>query len=303
MYSGHITYSAMNDRERIVWPDGARLALWLAVNVEHYEFAAPHNPYRTAWSRIPQPDVHEYGQREYGSRVGFWRLLDLLKKYDVRGTASLNLAVMDHFPEIRDAMLEHNWALMSHGIYNTQYLFGMSEEEERAFYQQSIELLRHHTGKALKGMLGPAFSATPRTPDLMAEAGLTYQADWFLDDQPFPLNVRSGQMIMMPYGREINDSFLSATGEFVQACKDQFDTLYSESAEGGRVMCIALHPFITGQPHRARELATVLDYILSHQDIWVTTADDIANYYLDHYYHDAVKRLASAGTSAGMELS
>ena len=303
MYSSHITYSAMDERERIVWPDGARLALWLAVNVEHYEFVAPHNAYRTAWSRVPQPDVHEYGYREYGNRVGFWRLLDVLKDYGVRGTASLNLGVMDHFPEIRDAMLEQHWALMSHGIYNTRYLFGMSEDEERAFYQESIELLRRHTGKTLKGMLGPAFSATERTPDLMADAGLTYQADWFLDDQPFPLNVRSGQMIMMPYGREINDSFLSATGEFVQACKDQFDTLYSESAKGGRVMCIALHPFITGQPHRARELANVLDYILSHQGIWITTADDIADYYLDHYYHGAVNRLRGAGTSTRMKPS
>jgi peptidoglycan/xylan/chitin deacetylase (PgdA/CDA1 family) len=105
---------------------------------------------------------------------------------------------------------------------------------------------------------------------------------------------------MSPYGREINDSVLSATGEFVQACKDQFDALYAESDEGGRVMCIALHPFITGQPHRIHELKDVLDYILSHQGVWATTADDIADYYLDHYYRSAVDRLGGAGTRTQM---
>ena len=297
MYSSYITYSAADDRERIEWPGRARVALWIAVNVEHYEFVARPNPYRVVWSRVPQPDVFEYGSHDYGNRAGFWRLLEVFDHHKIRGTASLNLAVMDHFPEVRDAMVNRDWALMSHGVYNSSYLFGVSAEEERAFYRDSIERLHRHTGKKLKGMLGPAFSATAETPDLMAEAGLIYQADWFLDDQPFPLNVRSGSLIAMPYGREINDSFLSATGEFVQACKDQFDVLYEEGAEGGRVMCIALHPHITGQPHRVRDLFDALEYILAHKGVWATTADDIADFYLENYYDAALARLR--GTMKG----
>jgi len=174
----------------------------------------------------------------------------------------------------------------------------MDENEERAFYQDTIETLKRHTGKQLKGMLGPAFSATPSTPELMADAGLIYQTDWFIDDQPFPINVKNGKLVGVPYSKEINDAQLfgiphSYEGDyFLQICKDQFDVLYEEGAESGRVMHIALHPFYFGQPHRIHYLERALDYILSHDEVWVTTADEIAEHYISHYYDATIAQLA-----------
>lgn len=285
---GRVDYSPIVDRPPIRWPDGARLALWVAPNVEHYEYTPPFDGNRNPWPRTPYPDVQQYSYRDYGNRVGFWRMLEVLDAYQTQCTVSLNLAVLEHFPEIRDAMVERDWDYMSHGIYNTRYLNTCSQEEERAFYADCVETLKRHTGKDLKGMLGPAISATDYTPDLMAEAGLVYHTDWVHDDQPVPIRVDSGRLISVPYSFELNDSPVFARhfeGEyFVDMCKAQFDTLYAEGAESGRVMCIALHPFLFGQPHRIRYLDEILDYVGSHSSVWHTTADAIAEYYLEHYY-------------------
>ena len=300
---GYVTYSPIIDRPKIQWPNNARVAFWTAPNIEFYEYLPPVNKYREPWPRVPHPDVMHYSARDYGNRAGFWRMLEAFDHYQIRATASINVAVLDHFPEIRDAMVERDWDFMSHGVYNTRYLYGMSEEEERAFYEDTIETIRRHTGKQLKGMLGPAFTATPNTPTLMAEAGLIYQVDWFFDDQPFPINVPKGKLVGVPYHREINDAFLlsqtsSWEGDhFLRVCKDQFDVLYEEGAESGRVMCLALHPFLVGQPHRIRYLDEALGYILSHEGVWAATADEIAEYYIANYYDQVMADLQAKAQS------
>jgi peptidoglycan/xylan/chitin deacetylase (PgdA/CDA1 family) len=295
-----IDYSPIVDRPPLKWPNGARVAVWVAPNVEHYEFEPPPSRYRVPWPRVPQPDVMHYGYRDYGNRVGFWRMLEVFDQYKVRGTVSLSIALLEHFPEVGRAMVERDWAFMSHGLYNTRYLFGATVEEERAFYRDCIETLRRHTGKQLKGMLGPAFSATMNTPDLMAEAGLVYHVDWFVDDQPFPIKVKNGRLVGVPYSREINDALLFSNpggfeGEyFLEIAKRQFDVLYEEGAESGRVMCIALHPFLIGQPHRLKYLADTLEYITRHEGVWMATADEIAEHYLTHYHDAEMARLNPA---------
>jgi allantoinase len=294
-----VDYSPIIDRPRITWPGGARVALWVSPNVEHYEYLPAATGGRNPWPRTPHPDVQQYSYRDYGNRVGFWRMLEVLDEFKIRCTTSLNLAVLDHYPQIRDAMVERDWDFMSHGVYNTQFLNSYTEEQEREFYRDSIETLKRHTGKRLKGMLGPGISATERTPDLMAEAGLIYHADWWHDDQPVPIKVKKGRLISMPYTIELNDGILFRNhfeGEhFIEICKAQFDQLYEEGAEGGRVMCIALHPFATGQPHRSRHLYRVFEYILKHSGVWQTTADEIAEHYLAHCYDQAVEDARRTG--------
>ena len=298
------SYSPIIDRPVIRWPNDARVALWVAPNIEHYEFLPPHNDYQDPWPRVPHPDVMSYAQMDYGNRIGFWRLLEVFDRYDIRCTPSLNVAILEHYPEIRDAMLQRNWDYMSHGIYNTQYLFGMSEEEERAFYQDTSDTLMKYTGKRLKGMLGPAVTNTERTPELMAEAGLIYHADWFHDDQPFPLNVHSGRLISMPYTMETNDAatylFYGAfrAEYFNQIIKDQFDMLYQQGAHSGRVMCIALHPNLMGQPFRIGYLDDAFAYIKSHDGVWYATADEIAEYYMTNYYDQVVAYVAAKNGTA-----
>ena len=297
-----VDYSPIIDRPVIKWPNGARVALWISPNVEHYEYMPDFDGVRNPWPRTPYPDVLQYSYRDFGNRVGFWRMLEPLDKYNIKCCVSLNLAVLEHFPEIGQAMVERDWDFMSHGIYNTRFLNTYTEEQEREFYRDTIATLKQHTGKQLKGMLGPAISGTPDTPDLMAEAGLIYHTDWMHDDQPVPIKVKSGRLISVPYSIELNDSGLFRDNHyeadyFAQICKDQFDRLYQEGAESGRVMCIALHPFLIGQPHRIKYLDDILGYIMGHDAVWQTTADEIADYYLANYYDQAVdhaKRLNQA---------
>jgi peptidoglycan/xylan/chitin deacetylase (PgdA/CDA1 family) len=298
------TYSAIIDRPKLRWPGNARVAFWVSPNVEFYEYEPPPSSFRNQWPRVPHPDVLHYSYRDYGNRVGFWRMLEVFDQYKIRGSVSLNMAVLEHFPEIRDAMVARNWDYFTHGIYNTRYLFGMTPDEERAFYRDNIDTLYRQTGKRLKGMLGPAFSSTTNTPELMAEAGLTYQVDWFHDDQPFPLNVKSGKLISLPYTRELNDSVLFNAPSleadyFAQICKDQFDAMYEEGVETGQVMCVSLHPFLIGQPHRLRYFAEIVDYVLSFEGVWNTTSDEIADYYLANCYDEVVAHLAGAPSARG----
>lgn len=290
-----VRYLPITDRPRIRWPHDARVALWIAPNVEHYEFLPPRDPQRNTWTRSPHPDVQGYSYRDYGNRVGFWRMTEVLDRFGVVATASTNLAVFDHYPEVGAAMVERGWEIMSHGIYNTRYISSIDETDERAFYIECIEALRSHTGQQLRGMLGPAVSNTAATPDLMAEAGLIYHADWFHDDQPVPLATRSGQrLVSVPYSMELNDVPVFTQhhdpDEFVAMAKAQLDVLRREADDdaGGRVMCVALHPYLMGMPHRVDGLAAMLDYLMSHDDVWQTTASQIAQHYLDHHYDDFV---------------
>lgn len=289
----YVAYSPIVDRPPVRWPNGHRVALWVSPNLEHYEYL-PAPSVADAWARSPHPDVMMYGYRDFGNRVAFWRMLEVFDAHDVRATVSLNVAVLEHYPEIRDAMIARDWEYMSHGVYNTRPLFGMGVDEERAFYRYTANMIQRHTGKTLKGMLGPAFSATPNTPWLMAEAGLTYQVDWFIDDQPFPISVDTGRLCGVPYSRLLNDSLVFLFGaqegeDFVQMCKDQFDVLYEEGATSGRVMCLALHPYLIGQAHRIKYLDEVLAYILSHEGVWATTADEIADWYLAHHHDEHLR--------------
>ncbi len=286
-----VRYLPIVDRPRIRWPNDARVALWIAPNVEHYEFLPPRDAQRNTWTRSPHPDVQGYSYRDYGNRVGFWRMAEVLDRFGVVATASTNLAVFDHYPEVGAAMVERGWEIMSHGIYNTRYISSIDETAERAFYIECIEALRSHTGQQLRGMLGPAVSNTAATPDLMAEAGLIYHADWFHDDQPVPLATRSGQrLVSVPYSMELNDVPVFTqhfdTDEFVAMAKAQLDVLRREADDGagGRVMCVALHPYLMGMPHRVDGLAAMLDYLMSHDDVWQTTASQIAQHFIDHHY-------------------
>ena len=292
-----VDYSPIIERPIIKWPNGARIALWISPNVEHYEYLPDFDGNRNPWPRTPYPDVQQYSYRDYGNRVGFWRMLEPLDKYNIKCCVSLNMAVLEHFPEIAEAMIQRDWDFMSHGIYNTRFLNTYSQEQEREFYRDCIDTLRRHTGKQLKGMLGPAISATAATPDLMAEAGLIYHTDWVHDDQPVPIKVKSGELVSVPYSIELNDSSVLRDNHyegdyFARICKDQFDRLYEEGAESGRVMCIALHPFLIGQPHRIKYLDDILSYIMGHDGVWQTTADEIAEYYIANYYDQVVDHTA-----------
>ena len=244
-------YAPIAGRPKIRWPGGARLAFWVCPNVGYYEYLPPHNPHRNPWPRTPHPDPRMYGYRDYGNRIGFWRLAETLSRHGVRASASVTTSVFEHLPEITKAMVDLDWDFILHGVYNTRDIYDLTEAEEREYYKRGKEQTFQATGKHLKGVFGPAQSKTPRTLDLLAEAGFVYHCDWFHDDQPFPLNVSKGKLISLPYSLEINDAGIHAPFDsetFFRMICDQFDTLYEEGLESGRVMCIAMHPYEMGRP-------------------------------------------------------
>ncbi len=278
-----IAYSAAPERTPLRWPDGARVALWAAPNIEHYEYQPQKIRVRNPWPRMPHPDILGYGLRDYGNRVGVWRLMEVFDRYRLRCTVSLSSAVLQMYPQIAQAMLERSWELMSHGLYNTRYHWNLSEDEERAAIAECQEIHQRVAGKPFEGWFSPAASNTLHTPDLVAEAGIRYLCDLYHDDQPTPVNVRQGTLFSLPYSMEINDSICWRRGmegpAFAQKICDEFDTLYAEGATHGKVMNIAVHPFIMGQPHRIEHLARALEYVLSHSGVWCATGSQIIDWY------------------------
>lgn len=289
-----IPYSPIIERPPITWPGGARVAVWFAPNVEHTELLPPPSGSMDPWPRVPHPDVQQYAFHDYGNRVAFWRMLRMFDDLGITCTVSLNLGVLDHFPEITEAIVSRRWAVMCHGLYNTRYLYGRSDEEVREFLEACQEIYgRHVPGGRLRGMLGPAVTVTENTADVMVSCGFQYHVDWIHDDQPFPLRVDGGRLISLPYTFELNDGPLlkgpTEGPEYLAMCKAQFDRLYAEGETSGRVMCLAVHPFRIGQPHRARYFRELLEYIASHDGAWLTTADEIAAHYLENHYDAALR--------------
>ena len=176
-----------------------------------------------------------YGVRDYGNRVGLWRMFEVMDHFGIRCTSSLNLAVFDHYPQILEAHEKRKWDVMAHGLYNTRYHWNMAEDAERAAIEQCVESYRRHTGRQLAGWFSPAATFTHNTPDLVAEAGIKYYCDWYHDDQPFPIRVRSGSLITIPYQMDINDAMTYRhaieAAEFAQMVTDHFDCVYAEAAQ------------------------------------------------------------------------
>jgi peptidoglycan/xylan/chitin deacetylase (PgdA/CDA1 family) len=281
-------YSPIIARPKLEWPNGARVAFWVGLNIEHYEIDKPSTSIFGGTAGL-QPDPLNYGWRDYGPRVGIWRMMDVLDKYRMRASVLLNSDVCERYPQIIDAGVKRKWAWLAHGKNNSIFEAGMTLEQERAYLGEVVQTISKATGQQPRGWLGPALTETFNTPEVLAELGLSYLLDWCNDDQPFPLHVKAGRMISVPYSIEMNDVSLflgkSLSGaDFAQMVMDQFDVLYEEGARSGRVMCLALHPFIVNQPFRHKYLDKALEYIAGHEQVWLATSDEIADWYFEHGY-------------------
>lgn len=297
---GLYDYWAYDNRPKIRWPGDAKLAFWVAPNIEYYELDPEPNPHRKAWPR-PMPDVNGYATRDYGNRVGHVRLMRVLDKYGVRGSISLSTALCEHHPEIIEMCKERDWEFFSHGIYNTRYTYGMDEAQEREMIQDAVDTIAKHTGQQCSGYLAPALTHTEITMDLFSEAGGIYTCDLFHDDQPTPVHVRSGKkFVSVPYSLEMNDTIVYVVNKieprrYGEMLKANFDRLYAEAQDSGVVMCIPLHAYQVSHPHRLKVFEEALEYITGHSDVWVTTGREIAEYYIDNYYDQACASIAGQG--------
>lgn len=291
-------------RPRVRWPDGKKLAFWIAPNIEFYELNPPPNPKRKPWPR-PNPDIVGYSQRDYGNRVGHWRLMELMDRYGLRGSISLSIGLIDHHPEIIDACRERKWEFFSHGIYNTRYSYEMDEAQERAVIEDSIKSIMDATGQRVRGYLAPALTHTERTLDLIAEYDFWYTCDLFQDDQPQPIKTKSGKLVSMPYSLEVNDvitygALRMSPDRYADVLKRHFDQLLEEGEASGTVMCIPLHAYLVAQPHRIRPFEEALKHIAGHaDDVWFTTAAEIAAHYRSQYWDQTLADIETRGLKTG----
>jgi len=276
-------FSPIVDRPPLRWPNGARVALWVIPNIEHFLFDRPSTSVTMATIGMV-PDVLNYSWRDYGVRVGIWRLMDVMEKHGVKGTVALNSEVCAKYPRIIEAGNKLAWEWMGHGTNNSTMINKQPEDEERALIKQVVDTIAKATGRKPRGWLGPALTESHRTLDILAENGIDYVGDWVNDEQPYPMRVKSGQMFSLPYSIEINDipAFLEmrrSGEEFARMICDQFDGLYEDGAKSARVMAICLHPFLIGHPHRSKYFDQALAHIRKRQDVWLATGAQIVDAY------------------------
>ncbi len=274
-------------RKKIKWPNGARIALWVGPNIEYFHIDKPIRGHGGAHV----PDVPGYTLRDYGSRVGVFRLMEVLDKYGIRASVLLNADVCEHHPAIIEEGKKRNWEWLGHGLTNSVAMTDYPPEEERRIIREVKETITAAVGKAPKGWLGPGLGETFDTPDHLAAEGFEYICDWGCDDQPTPMRVKSGRMIVVPYELGINDIRVfirenHSPEDYYRMLCDQFDTLYREGEQGGKVFPIPLHPFVIGLPFRIKYLDKALEYMCSHEGVWRATGWEIADWYYRHYYED-----------------
>ncbi|ASO21152.1 peptidoglycan/xylan/chitin deacetylase (PgdA/CDA1 family) [Actinoalloteichus hoggarensis] len=273
-------YSPITERPPIIWPDGAKVACYVGLNVEHYLLDRPSTSIFAGTAGLT-PDPLNYGWRDYGPRVGVWRTIESLDRHGIRASVLLNSDVCARYPQIITAGRDRGWAWLAHGRNNSLLQADMSREEERAQLTEIVDTITEATGTRPRGWMGPALTETFETPALLAELGLGYVLDWCNDDQPYRLNV--GDLLSVPYSVELNDVMLfsrnTSGAEFVQIVKDQYEQLRADSRHSGRVMALALHPFVINQPFRHRYLDEALGWLADQSDIWLTTSDEIAEHY------------------------
>lgn len=274
-------HSPIVDRPPLTWPGGKRLAFYVAVNIEHHQLDHPSTSLFPGTAGLV-PDPLNHGWRDYGPRVGIWRMIRALDEFGLRASAMLNSRVCREYPRIIEAGLERGWAWVAHGRDNSTLQQHVPAEQEAQYLAEVVTEIERATGRRPRGWLGPALTESPRTPQLVADLGLDYLLDWCNDDQPYRLNV--GGLLSVPYAIELNDlSLFNGKGftgpQFRDAVIDQFDQLRADSADGGRVMALCLHPFVVNQPFRHKYLVQALEHVAAHSDVWFTTTDEIAEHY------------------------
>ena len=263
-------FRAIADAPKITWPNGARVAVWVIPNVEHFHLEIGS----------PAPDVRNFSRRDYGNRVGLWRLMEVLTRHKIRGTVALNAEIGIYYPRIMQAMIDLDWELMGHGLTNSKIMSGLEIDAERKLILDTRKVIEDW-GRKMHGWLGPGLTETFNTPDLLKESGVEYVADWVNDDLPYRFN---NGLYSIPYSIELNDMPLFnnpsiSIDDFKRRICDSFDVLYAEGAANGRVLGIALHPFLIGAAHRIKYLDEALQYIAGHEKVWFATGDEIIKAY------------------------
>ena len=278
-----LDYSAIIDRPELKLPDGARMVVWTIVNVEVLDSTKPQP--RTVITPpaggSPIPDVPNWAWHEYGNRVGFWRLKEVLDTFEVPTTLALNGLVCKVYPRIAEEAMKANWEFMGHGY---SQLSMQKVENERLDICKTRDVIEDFTGRRPRGWLGPALTETDETVDILKEEGFDYVADWVLDDQPVELRTRAGNIVNIPYTQETNDVAMMLiqhhkASEYADRALDQFETFYEDSLKQPRVMALPCHPYIVGVPHRIKYFRKIFETIRRKPGVLFWTGSQILDWY------------------------
>jgi allantoinase len=278
-----IAYSAIGERPPLKLPDGARMAVWIIVNVEEWDPTQPMP--RTVLTPpaggSPMPDVPHWAWHEYGNRVGFWRFVEVFDALAVPAVLAINGSALSAYPPIVRAAVEREWEFIGHGFTQRNL---QKVKNERADIRKTRELILKATGRPPRGWLGPGLTETWETPDLLVEEGYDYVADWVLDDQPVWLKTRTKPLLNIPYTQECNDVAMMLiqhhkASEYSDRALDQFEQIYADAAKSARIMALVVHPYIMGAPHRLKYFRRVLEFVRNKNDVKFWTGEQIADWY------------------------
>ena len=282
----HHEWSPISTRGRLSWPGDARVALCVIVTLEHTEWEPPEGSFSADQAGglgvRPFPDYARYSHREYGHRVGIFRVLDVLERQGIKPTVAMDSQTAENYPYLVKHCLGRGCEIIAHGVSASQMISGnMSIEEEAEFIRSALDVLKKATGASPKGWFGTDYGESERTPGLLAQAGIDYVCDWVNDEQPYPM--KDG-LFALPTMFEMDDLFTLSTrrvtiDRYAQSLKDGFDAMYRDGAENGRLMAINLHPWLVGQPFRIGYLEDALTYIMGHQGVWAASGSEIIDWY------------------------
>lgn len=273
-------YAPITERPMFAWPQGAGLAVYLGINLEHFAFGAGLGAELAPGG--PQPDVLNYAWRDYGNRVGAWRILDMLDVLELPASVLVNSAMYDYAPALLDAHRARGDEIVGHGRTNSERQSTLDEDAERSLIAEATTVISAAEAHPPAGWLSPWIAESRITPDLLKEAGYRYTLNWCMDDQPVWMRTRHGPLLSVPYPQEVNDipaimARKDSPVAFADMIIDTFDEMIDQARTQPLVMGIAQHPYIVGQPARLRHLRRALTHIRAHRDdIWLTCAGAIA---------------------------
>jgi peptidoglycan/xylan/chitin deacetylase (PgdA/CDA1 family) len=298
-----LDYSPIAGRRRLALPDGARMAVWVIVNVEEWDprEAMPRTVLTPPAGGAPMPDIPNWAWHEYGNRVGFWRMLDVLDEQQIRAVLAINGSAIARYEPIARAALDRGWEFIGHG-FSQKNMQKVADELDDI--RRTAAAIRGVTGRNPRGWLGPGLTETWETPDLLVEEGYDYVCDWVLDEEPVWLKTRTRPIVNLPYTQECNDVAMMLiqhhkAGEYYDRAIDQFEQIHRDAANSARIMALVVHPYIMGAPHRLKYFRNALTQIRAHRDVLFWTGEEILDWFLgaEQTQGEGAGRLAQLGGS------
>jgi allantoinase len=276
-------FSAIVDRPPLRLPNGARLVFWSIVNYEVWDIGRPMaRQVIPAPAGVPMlPDVPNWSWHEYGMRVGAWRFFDLFERLKVRPTLATNARVCEDYPRVAEQAKRDGWEFMGHA-YDQAPIH--KSEDQAGMINRSLGIIERFTGKRPVGWLGPGLTQTFETPEHLAAAGIKYIGDWVYDDEPTVIRTANGPLVTLPYTVELNDIPMMIVQHhesdyLLKRAIDQFDRLYAEGKDRAKIMALAIHPYISGQPHRIKYLEAIYDYVNRFEGVLHWNGVEILDWY------------------------